>query len=103
VDGWPASGEGAELPARYVSFYALALGVMPWWKLVERRRTQRFEMGWVLVAGFLGAILLLLAAPAHKPGLAVAVLVLASVTVQLAGPWQPGPPKTPRRARLRYA
>ncbi len=105
VDGWPVSAEGGGgLPARYVSFYALALGLLPWWRLVERRRPQRFDFAWVLAAGLVGTVLLLLAAPAHTPGpaVAVAVLVLASVIVQLAGPWEPGPPRTTRRARLRY-
>jgi hypothetical protein len=105
IDGWPGWGEGTTVTARYVLFYSLALGALPWWRMAHRQRLQRFDAAWVLAAGFAGAGLLLIAAPSHQPGpaLAVAVLVLASVTVQLAGPWRPLAPQARRRARLRYA
>jgi hypothetical protein len=81
------------------------MGILPWWRLAARRRPTRFDFTWVLGAGFLGAVLLLLVAPAHQPApaLAVGILVLMSVIVQLAAPWEPTTHQSSRRSRLRYA
>jgi hypothetical protein len=107
LDGWPGAADDQGVlaaEARYVCYYALALGALPWWRVLARRRPQRFEFGWVLAAGFLGFALLLLVRPAHQPGpaMAVAVLVAAAVIVQLAGPWEPPAARAGRRGRLRY-
>jgi hypothetical protein len=40
-----------------VSYFGLALFALRWWKMAERRRSQRFSLGPVLAAGFWGLFL----------------------------------------------
>lgn len=115
LDGWSpwlaqadASGEGWSWgyrevlgEARLVSFYALGLFVMRWWRLCARHRPQRFGVGPLLAALFWGLVLTVVLQPGSYQG--VAVLGLASVVVQLASPWTPPAPPPARRLRLRYA
>ena len=87
--------------ASFISYFAVAFFALRWWRLTDRRRPQRFSFAPVLAAGFWGLVLLLLAGPQLWYG--VGVLTLASVVVQLVSPWEPPPPPSPRKMRLRYA
>ena len=90
--------------ATYFSYYALAFFVLRWWRMTNRRRTQRFSFAPILGAGFWGAVLLLMIRPPHQPwGMAALVLVMAATIVQLVSPYDPPPPAPNRRVRLRYA
>jgi hypothetical protein len=80
-----------------------------WWKVTDRRRSQRFSLAPVLATAFWAVILLLLwhnlrhgavvLGMARTGGVA---LVMASAIVQLVTPWEQPPPPTARRLRLRY-
>ena len=92
---------GVHYEANYVSYFAIAFFALRWWRMTDRRRTQRFSFVPVLASAFWGLVLLLLAGPQLWYG--VGVLTLASAVVQLVSPWAPPPPPPPRKMRLRYA
>jgi eukaryotic-like serine/threonine-protein kinase len=100
--GFPALGGNTELAqgASYLCYFALIFLALRWWKLTDRRRSQRFSFAPILATGF-WALILLLIWPHLRQG-AVA-LVLASAIVQLVSPWQQPPPPAARKLRLRYA
>jgi hypothetical protein len=122
LDGWrmpPPLGEVGEelfLPAQaalafpfevsrgtlagYLAYYALALFVLRWWKLADRRRAHRFSFAPILAAGFWGLVLLLVW---QEPWRGTLVLTTAAAIVQLVSPWEQPPPPLARRVRLRYA
>jgi hypothetical protein len=87
--------------ASYISYFAMAFFALRWWRMADRRRTQRFSFAPVLAAAFWGLVLLLLAGVELWYG--VGVLMLSAAVVQLVSPWEPPPPPPPRRMRLRYA
>jgi hypothetical protein len=93
-------GQGVAGAASFLSYFALALCTIRWWKMADRRRSARFSAFPVLAAGF-WALALLVLIPESPYG-AVAV-VMASVIVQWVSPWEQPPPPTARRMRLRYA
>jgi hypothetical protein len=86
--------------AGYLSYFALAMFALRWWKLADRRRAHRFSFAPIMAAGFWGLILLALW---QEPWRGTLVLATTAAIVQLASPWeQPAPPPV-RRMRLRYA
>jgi eukaryotic-like serine/threonine-protein kinase len=87
--------------ASYISYFAMAFFALRWWRMADRRRTQRFSFAPVLAAAFWGLVLLLLAGVELWYG--VGVLMLSAAVVQLVSPWEPPPPPPARRMRLRYA
>jgi hypothetical protein len=123
LDGWPAPLPAADISlttntaaitpvhlfaghvqspnvAGYLSYFALAMFSLRWWKLADRRRAHRFSFAPILAAGFWGLILLVLW---QEPWRGTLVLATTAAIVQLVSPWeQPAPPPA-RRMRLRYA
>jgi hypothetical protein len=96
------SSHGFPVAACYLSYFGLAFFVLRWWKMTDRRRSQRFSLFAVLAVGFWAYVLLFLWPwPVAPHG--VVALVMASVIVQLASPWEQPPPSRARRVRLRYA
>jgi hypothetical protein len=93
--------QGLPLVAGYLSYFGIALFALRWWKLADRRRSQRFSFAPVLAAGFWALALLICPWP-HVPQGALA-LVLASVIIQLVSPWDQPPTVAHRRMRLRHA
>jgi hypothetical protein len=116
LDGWsphaPLQGTSAEagsasvfgnvLPAGsgQLSYFALAFFGLRWWKMTDRRRSQRFSLGPLLAAGLVGGVLLLVW---PEPWRGLVVLVTSAAVVQLVSPWDPPAPQAARRLRLKYA
>jgi hypothetical protein len=94
--------EGRPVAACYLSYFGLAFFALRWWKLADRRRSQRFSLYAVLAAGFWGFVLFMLW-PGSEWALGVMTLVLTAVIIQLVSPWEPAPPTGTRKLRLRYA
>jgi eukaryotic-like serine/threonine-protein kinase len=86
--------------AGLISYFALALGLLRWWKVAERRRESWFSFFPVLATG-IWALLLMLVWPWTQRPYGVAALVMASMIVQWVSPWQAPPPPMPRRMKLR--
>jgi hypothetical protein len=84
----------------YVSYFALAFFAVRWWKMADRRRSQRFSFGPILAAGFWSLVLLALW---QQPWRGALVLTTAAAIIQLVSPWEPPPSPTAKRMRLRYA
>jgi hypothetical protein len=89
--------------AGYLSFFALSLFALRWWRLADRRRSARFSLFAVLAAGFWAYLFFYIFRPWGEEPLGVLVLVMSAVIVQLVSPWQPPAPAPPRRLRLRQA
>jgi hypothetical protein len=88
--------------ACYLSYFGLAFFALRWWKMADRRRSQRFGLFPVVAAGFWAcALLFLWAWPAPPRGLLA--LVMTAAIVQLVSPWDQPPPPRAKRIRLRYA
>jgi len=85
----------------YLTFYGLSFFALRWWRMTDRRRSQRFSVAPMLAAGFWGILLMMLLRP--EDWHAVLVLGLTAVIVQLVSPWRQPPPPQARRLRLRYA
>jgi hypothetical protein len=83
-----------------LSYFALALFGLRWWKMTDRRRGQRFSLGPLLAAGIWGAILLLVW---PQPWRGLVVLVTSAAIVQLVSPVEQPAPAAARRLRLKYA
>jgi hypothetical protein len=99
-------GDGTDLPvaACYLSFFGLAFFALRWWKMADRRRSQRFSLFSVLAAGICGYVLVLLhLLPQTSAPAGIGALVMAAAIVQLVSPWDEPPPPRNRRLRLRYA
>ena len=94
----PVGGELSEVSAT-VSYFTLVFFAVRWWRMTDRRRSQRFSFAPVLAAGVCGCLLLLVW-PQWRGALA---LVMAAATVQLVSPWEQPPPPTAKRLRLRCA
>jgi hypothetical protein len=86
--------------AEHLSYFALAFFALRWWKMTDRRRSQRFSIGPILAAGF-WAVVPLMIWPHLWPG--AVVLVMAAAIVQLVSPWEQPPPPAARKMRLRCA
>lgn len=85
----------------FVAYYGVALFALRWWRLTDRRRSQRFSLGPVLAAAFWTLLLTVLLRPFDwRLGLS---LLFASGIVQVVSPWQKTTPPQARRLRLRYA
>ncbi len=84
-----------------LTYYAAGFFALRWWRLTDRRRSQRFALAPVLAAGFWGLVLLPLVRP--HPWRGALVLVLAAVIVQLVSPWEEPPPPAAKKVRLRIA
>jgi len=98
---WGLKFEGGHFNlAGHLAYYALALFVLRWWKLADRRRAHRFSFAPILAAGFWGLVLLLVW---QEPWRGTLVLTTAAAIVQLVSPWEQPPPPVTRRMRLRYA
>jgi hypothetical protein len=97
-----ATREGISVGAGYLSYFALALCALRWWKMTDRYRSHRFSCFPLLAAGFWGLILLPICWPGGEP-YGVVALVMSSIIVQLVSPWEQPPPPSVKRMRLRYA
>jgi hypothetical protein len=87
--------------ASYVAYFGVALFALRWWRMTDRRRSQRFSLGPVLGAAFWAFVLMVVFHPSDwRLGLA---LVFTSGIVQAVSPWQKTSPPQARRMRLRYA
>jgi hypothetical protein len=98
--GWLAS-TSAWSDAGALSYFAAGFFALRWWRMTDRRRSQRFSLAPVLAAGFWALVLLPLIR--LHPWRAAVVLVLSAVIVQLVSPWEEPPPPAPRKVRLRIA
>jgi hypothetical protein len=86
--------------AGLVSYFGLALGLLRWWKITDRRRGTWFSFFPVLATG-VWALLLMVVWPWQGRPYGVAALILSSMIIQWVSPWQQPPPPTPRRLKLR--
>jgi hypothetical protein len=93
----PADSDLAEALAT-LSYFGVTFFALRWWRLSDRRRSQRFSFAPILAAGVWGYLLLLLW-PQWRGALA---LVVSSAIVQLVSPWQAPPAPVAKRLRLRY-
>jgi len=87
--------------AGLVSFFGLALGLLRWWKIADRRRGAWFSFFPVLATGVVGALLFFVLWPWRDRPYGLAALILSSMIVQWVSPYQPPPPPAPRRLKLR--
>jgi hypothetical protein len=92
------AGDGLASAAGYLSYFALAFFALRWWKMTDRRRSQRFSFGPLLAAAFWGFILLLVWSEAWRGPV---VLVMSAAIIQLVSPWEQPPPAVSRKMRLR--
>ncbi len=100
--GYPSGNRGIPVAAGYLSYFGLALFALRWWKMTERNRAQRFNVGSVVSAAFWGFVLLMVWPGAQGPLRGALPIVLTSAIVQLVSPWEPPPPPASKRLRLRY-
>jgi hypothetical protein len=92
--------------AGFVSYYALALGLVRWWRLTERRRKSWFSLFPVIAAGFWSLALMVLLLGLDDDGTAARsamALITAAAVVQFVSPHEPPPVMLPRRLRYRPA
>ncbi|HZU34700.1 MAG TPA: serine/threonine-protein kinase [Gemmataceae bacterium] len=99
---------GINTAAGYLSYFGLAFFALRWWRMADRRRSQRFSLAPILASGFWAVVLYLIFWP--RGGAAVpetihgaVALVLTSAIVQLVSPWEPPLRMASRPAKLRYA
>jgi hypothetical protein len=121
LDGWvvPRGGTAAEtsrdivvgtwarvspdtfsVAMKYLFYFGVTAAVCRWWTLTDRRRKERFRFLPIISAGFWGAAFLFLWPwESASAALGIAPLVIATVAVQVASPWNPPPPAVkPARA-----
>jgi hypothetical protein len=95
---------GFTAAAGYLSYFALTLGVVRWWKITDRRRRHWFSLFPLLATGFWALLFGWIFWPwDQQPMFGAAALVMAAAVVQWVSPWEPPPPPPPKRLRLRYA
>jgi hypothetical protein len=92
------SGETMPQAASYMAYFALAFFALRWWKITERRRSQRFSFGPILAAAFWSFVLLLLWRDSWRGPV---VLMMSAAIVQLVSPWEQPPPPASRKMRLK--
>lgn len=94
---WPDARTISRLGAT-VGYFGLAFFLVRWWKMADRRRSQRVCLSPLLSAGFWGLVLLpIWPQPFHG----TVVLVTTAAIVQLVSPWVPPPPPSAKKLRLR--
>jgi hypothetical protein len=102
ADSTARSTLGLSTGAAYISYFGLALGLLRWWKIADRRRDSWFSFFPVLATGIFALVLLFVYPdPEHPYG--AAAVVIASMIVQWVSPWQAPPPPLPKRLRVRRA
>jgi hypothetical protein len=99
----PSSPTSINVVAGYLSYFALALCVLRWWKMADRNRAHRFSCFPVIAAGFWALVLYPFIWPTGEAPYGAIALVTAAVIVQWVSPWEQPPPRAARRLRLRYA
>jgi hypothetical protein len=89
--------------AGYISYYAVALFALRWWRMTDKRRASRFSIAPLLASAFWALVLLLPFGLEHWLG--GVALVLSSIVVQVVSPWeQPKPAALAKKKMcLRYA
>jgi hypothetical protein len=97
-----SSALGLSAGAGYLSYFGLSLGLIRWWRAVDRRRSVWFSFFPVLTAGVWALALLVVWPNVDRP-YGAASLVLGSMIVQWVSPWQVPPVATPKRLKLRRA
>ena len=102
VPGTIAAPAELSVAAGYLSYFALALFMLRWWRMADRRRGHRFSLYPILCAAFWALVLYFLWPKPQQPYGAIA-LVTAAVIVQWVSPWEAPPPPLARRMRLRNA
>jgi hypothetical protein len=99
--------EALSVAAAYLSYFALSMGLVRWWKFADRRRKSWFSLFPVLAAGFWAVLLMAmleLDGPHFLAGQgAAAAIVTAAAVVQFVSPHDPPAPSQPRRLRYRAA
>jgi hypothetical protein len=99
LNTWLPSGRDLVEMAGVLSYFAIGLAVLRWWRLADPWRRSRFAFLPVLGSAFWACLLLLV----WQERSAAVSLVLAAVIVQLASPWVPLPQEPAvRRVRWRY-
>lgn len=79
---------------KYLFYFGITVGLCPWWRATDYRRRERVRFTPILTAGLLGLVFAFLWPHEAPPAMTgVAVLVIAAVTAQVAGPWAGPPPK----------
>lgn len=99
----PSNPGNINVVAGYLSYFALSLCVLRWWKMADRNRAHRFSCFPVIAAGFWALVLYALIWPRGEAPYGAIALVTAAVIVQWVSPWEQPPPRAARRLRLRYA
>lgn len=95
---------GASALVGYVLYFATVLGLLRWWKVTDRQRSDRFTFFPPIAAGFWSLCLLILWPTAGlPPATGVLALVLAAFLLQIVSPWVPPPAPLPRKLRLAQA
>lgn len=99
-----APSSAARLEAlRFMGLFGLAFFLMRWWKLAERQRLMRFDLGPVVLAAILAFVLSLLLPIQGNRHIAVLALTATAAIVQIVSPWQPPQPRRSRPQRLRFS
>lgn len=88
---------------KFMGYFGLAFFLMRWWKLAERQRPVRFDLGSVVLAAIMAYVLSLLLPIQGNRYVAVLALIVSSAIVQLVSPWAPPAPRPTRRTRLRFS
>jgi hypothetical protein len=99
---------GIPMAAGYLSYFGLAFFAVRWWRMADRRRSQRFSLVPILAAGFWALVLYAIFWPSGGHVMpntihGAVALVLASAIIQLVSPWEPPVRTAARPAKLRYA
>jgi hypothetical protein len=100
--------DGVTAVASCLSYFGVAFFALRWWKMADRRRSHRFSFAPILAAGFWAYALLwvLCTYGPWREGVGArwaVALVMSSAIVQLVSPWEPPPPPSAKRMKLRYA
>jgi hypothetical protein len=96
VAGVLPSADGLPSAAAYLCYFALAFFALRWWKMTDRRRSQRFSFGPLLAAAFWSLVLWLVWHDAWRGPL---VLITSAAIVQLVSPWEAPPPRQTYKVR----
>jgi hypothetical protein len=101
------SREALGTAAAYVSYFALSLGLVRWWKMADRRRRVWFSIWPVIAAGFWAWVLLFIFDIEYRPSIsayaAAAAITTSAAIVQVVSPHDPRSAAFPRRLRYHTA
>jgi hypothetical protein len=91
--------------AGYVSYFALSLGLVRWWRMTDRKRRHWFAVFPIFAVGFWAFVLMELLLHYDTVGVSAqaVALVTAAAVVQFVSPYDPPPVALPRRLRYRAA